>query len=532
MGNLLSFSVTESELLRVKIFLFAGQHLDPRGAPDAITIIVISLLYFFNLLAVIYMLWNRKYPPLKSKNPLLMAFMFCSSVLWFTGDIQVNGHVPLRGTPLVHCKAVGVWVHVLLGVCIMASLIAQRSYGLYRVFVLKRPYRGLALYIPLMITAVCLVAYGVVTQLLPEDISVYYMPIPDLCFFGPQYRATLISLVWVIWLIVAVINWLIRDINCSFNETREIMIACGIVFCVLIAQTVLTYVVPLYVLSAKLRVLTTSLNHFGALSVWWLMMAVPLYKCLTDRQQYLDEWFRKLRQDGQQQAYRFEAGTIGGTMNGDTTLRGDFSYVNNNKDQAEHRLTVFVPAEGQDTGNAKHSGDSGVNDDGIYACQPTSPVHSHNSDGGAPHNASATNLISHPQPQPAVSSLGNTMSPAALAASNILSSSNSFSKPTSEHAPVRRLAPPPPVPPKTQGPVRRQWDRLNNQAQFGVPSFTSSPMPPVPSSSMPMSSSPSGLPYSPLINFPEPVAIPPLRLNIARDAQLDDPFNPDKRRLI
>ncbi|KAJ2004681.1 hypothetical protein GGI04_002525 [Coemansia thaxteri] len=124
------------------------------------------------------------------------------------------------------------------------------------------------------------------------------------------------------------------------------------------------------------------------------------------------------------------------------------------------------------------------------------------------------------------------MSPAALAASNILSSSNSFSKPTSEHAPVRRLAPPPPVPPKTQGPVRRQWDRLNNQAQFGVPSFTSSPMPPVPSSSMPMSSSPSGLPYSPLINFPEPVAIPPLRLNIARDAQLDDPFNPDKRRLI
>ncbi|KAJ2330497.1 hypothetical protein GGH92_009521, partial [Coemansia sp. RSA 2673] len=179
MANLMSFSVTPQELLRVKFFLIAGKKLDPRGASDLIMVFVFLAIYLFNFIAVLFMLWNRKYPPLKSKNPILMTFIFLSSIFWFAGDLQVNGHAPLKGTPFVHCKFFGVWMHVLMGVSVMSSLIGLRSYGLYRVFCRGRPFRGVALYVSVTITILVMLAFGIITQALPAPVSVYYMDYVD-----------------------------------------------------------------------------------------------------------------------------------------------------------------------------------------------------------------------------------------------------------------------------------------------------------------------------------------------------------------
>ncbi|KAJ2376863.1 hypothetical protein H4S02_007805, partial [Coemansia sp. RSA 2611] len=225
MANLMSFSVTPQEIIRVKLLLFGGKKLDPRGAPDLIMVFVFLAIYLFNFAAVLFMLWNRKYPPLKSKNPVLMTCIFLSSIFWFAGDLQVNGHAPLKDTPFMHCKFFGVWMHVLMGVSIMSSLIGLRSYGLYRVFCKGRPYRGVALYASVALTAFVLLAFGVTTELLPDSISAKYEEIADVCFFGVGYRAGLISFVWLNWAAVIAINWRIRHINCSFNETREIFLA-------------------------------------------------------------------------------------------------------------------------------------------------------------------------------------------------------------------------------------------------------------------------------------------------------------------
>ncbi|KAJ1899326.1 hypothetical protein LPJ66_002179 [Kickxella alabastrina] len=95
MGNQLSFSVTESELNRVMVGKFGGVTVDPRGQADMIMLIIIASAYCFDVLAVVYMLWNRKYPPIKSKSPIIMAIMMAVSIIWFVGDLQSNGHVPL-----------------------------------------------------------------------------------------------------------------------------------------------------------------------------------------------------------------------------------------------------------------------------------------------------------------------------------------------------------------------------------------------------------------------------------------------------
>ncbi|KAJ2741882.1 hypothetical protein GGI20_004872 [Coemansia sp. BCRC 34301] len=517
MANLMSFSVTPQEQIRVKLFMLAGKKFDPRGAPDLIMLFVFLGIYLFNFAAVLFMLWNHKYPPLKSKNPILMLFIFLSSIFWLAGDLQVNGHAPLKGTPFTNCKFFGVWMHVLMGVSVMSSLIGLRSYGLYRVFCKGRPFRGVALYVSVAITVSFILSFGIISQALPAPISVYYMDLVDMCFFGPEYRAGLITFVWVNWAAVIAINWRIRHINCSFNETREIFLACGVVFLVLIGMTTLTYVVPEFALEARYRILATSMNHFGAISVWWLLLYKPMYECLTNRQGYLDEWMRKLRQDGQQEAYHYDAGSL----IGNTTLRGDYSYVQQKQDG--YRLSVLNAtgntnthydnknsmcitsagcdeaiietvdvAAGRDHGDATH----------LPSSQPESPVCSHNGDIqiGIRHNDSASNLVDIEH-----SGAAKPSSPPAVP-----------SKRSVEISTARWPRPPP----LTNG--KKTWERLGSVVdRFGAPASSSS----LPSQNPTM-------PYTPIINFPEPAATRPLRRAPTQDSNLDDPFDLNKRRLI
>ncbi|KAJ2813555.1 hypothetical protein GGI24_006521, partial [Coemansia furcata] len=243
--------------------------------------------------------------------------------MWFTGDIQANGHAPIKGTPMENCKAFGVWIRVLLGVCGMSALIGLRSYGLYRVFCRNQAYRGLGFYIPFIITSACMLTYGIVLQALPERLTIQYVELADLCYYNDKYKASLYALLWLTWVIIAALNWCIRNIKSSFNETREILIVCVIVFGVLTFMTVMSYTHARYPLSLAMRLLATSLDQFAATTVWWLMMAVPLFKCLTNRQKYLKEWIYKLREDGLQQAYHIEPGTA----QGNDTSGGNLSYV-------------------------------------------------------------------------------------------------------------------------------------------------------------------------------------------------------------
>ncbi|KAJ2513912.1 hypothetical protein H4217_006061, partial [Coemansia sp. RSA 1939] len=164
MGNALSFGTTESEEQRVLAGGALGLAVDPRGTADIAMITAISAVYGIDAVAVGYLLWNRRYPPLRSKSPAIMAGCMAAAVLWFAGDIQVNGHAPLAATQMTNCRAFGVWVRILLGVCALSALIAMRSYGLYRVFCRNLPYNGLGLYLPFAGYGVCILAYGVVSQ--------------------------------------------------------------------------------------------------------------------------------------------------------------------------------------------------------------------------------------------------------------------------------------------------------------------------------------------------------------------------------
>ncbi|KAJ2457299.1 hypothetical protein GGF42_002766 [Coemansia sp. RSA 2424] len=307
MGNAMSFSVTPAEQARIEIFKSIGTVLDPRQAADVVMVIIITACYFVQLLAVLFMLWNRKYPPIKAKSPWVMMVVFIASIFWFVGDLQVNGHAPLKGTPLTKCKAIGIWFHILMGVCPVGSLIALRSYGLYQVFYRNRPYFGVPLFASVGLLVGILLTFGIVTQALSPTASVYYIDGFDICGYNSGFQAAVFALIWALWVVVALISWRIRNIKSSFNESREITITCVIVFGVLIFMTALSYSMTVYPVNVKARILATSFSHLSAMVTWWVPMAIPLYKCLTSRDVYLKQWIYKLRQDGLQRAYHVES---------------------------------------------------------------------------------------------------------------------------------------------------------------------------------------------------------------------------------
>ncbi|KAJ2847824.1 hypothetical protein GGI22_005871 [Coemansia erecta] len=303
----MSFSLTPAEESRVRLAKLLGYNLDPISTKDMAMIIVISAVYGIDLVAVVFMLWNRRYPPLKSKSPLLMAAAYISCVCWFVGDLQINGHVHLAGTALANCKGIGVWVRVLLGVCTVSSLIALRSYGLFRVFKQNLPYRGLGFYLPFLVYCVCTLVYGIVAQVLSPSVTVEYMPLLDICYCPSAFRGALYGYIWATWLLVAIINWKIRNINSSFNESREMAICCVFVFIALTFNTVLQFASPQYPFHQIQRIITTSLDHLATNLVWWTIMGGPLLNCLFRRQKYFEYWKAKLRKDGFQNEYDMES---------------------------------------------------------------------------------------------------------------------------------------------------------------------------------------------------------------------------------
>ncbi|KAJ2688764.1 hypothetical protein IWW39_001979 [Coemansia spiralis] len=310
-----SFAFTPSEQSRVKVAAALGYHLDPISYKDLALIITISVVYGIDLLAVGFMLWNRNYPPLKSKRPLLMAAALASCICWFIGDLQINGHIHLAETGLTNCRGIGLWVRVLLGVCTVSSLIALRSYGLYRVFKQNRPYRGLGLYLPFLIYCGCTLVYGIIAQCIGAEKTVEYKPPLDLCYCPKPFRAALYVYIWTTWLFVAFVNWHIRGIKSSFNESREMAMACFFVFAILTFSTALQFAQPNYPFHQTQRLLTTAMDHLGTNLVWWAIMGEPLFNCAFRKMKYLEYWTSKLKKDGLQNEYEIGSSGSSGANN-------------------------------------------------------------------------------------------------------------------------------------------------------------------------------------------------------------------------
>ncbi|KAJ2139221.1 hypothetical protein IW136_002912 [Coemansia sp. RSA 678] len=300
----MSFEFTPQEQTRVQLAHLGGVQLDPIGHADLAVIAVLCSVYFVNFAAVAFLLWNRNYPPLKSKYPFLMAAIMISMFIYFLGDLVLKAHVHVRGRVLSNCMLFCVWMRVIFGAYMVSVLTTIRSYALFCIFLCNRAFRGKYACCAAAIATVLAIVFVVVTYTMPGAQTVRYVPLIEMCSMSYAYRAVVQGLLWLVWIINAAINFQLRNITSSFNESREMFVACAAVFTLLAFNTVILYTHPLYPTNMALRITETLCSHVIANFLWWFIMFRSIYNCAIRRDAYLAEWKDKLVRDGLQKQYQ------------------------------------------------------------------------------------------------------------------------------------------------------------------------------------------------------------------------------------
>ncbi|KAJ1830205.1 hypothetical protein LPJ63_005078 [Coemansia sp. RSA 2711] len=300
----MSFEFTQQEKTRVTLAMLGGVKLDPIGHIDLAVIVVLSLVYLVNFIAVAFLIYNRNYPPLKSKYPFLMGTIMVSMFVYFLGDLVLKSHVHVRGPLLSNCMLFCVWLRIVLGAYTVSVLTTIRSYALFCIFVCNRAFRGKYVYVSTGLALLLAVVFVIVTYTMPGEESVRYVGLIEMCSMSYTYRAIVQGLLWLVWLVNALLNFRLRHINSSFNESREMFVACVCVFTLLAFNTAILYAFPLYPTRVYLRATETLCSHLIANFLWWFIMFSSIYNCAVRRTAYLSEWKDTLMRDGLQKQYQ------------------------------------------------------------------------------------------------------------------------------------------------------------------------------------------------------------------------------------
>ncbi|KAJ1963506.1 hypothetical protein GGI12_002015 [Dipsacomyces acuminosporus] len=285
-----------SDIVRTNLSILLGIKIDPVGKWDTATIAGGLVFFTITLTMIIYAWVHRKYPPIRSKNINVIIIMYIGALFWFIGDIPVNGHVELVGVWSV-CKLWSVWFRVFFSYTFSAA-IGIRIYALYRIFILRRPYKGLSYYLPIVIVFACLVLFSLVSTLISDRVTATYRKDVHFCTYVWGFRGACLGLLWFIWFIILVLIIKIRNIHSSFNERYESIIICILALVAIGSNTLLHILRPNYPLQMHLRVANTWIDFLCSNIGMWTIILYPIIQCMFNREQYLDYWTKKLRSDG------------------------------------------------------------------------------------------------------------------------------------------------------------------------------------------------------------------------------------------
>ncbi|KAJ2412435.1 hypothetical protein GGF47_006087, partial [Coemansia sp. RSA 2524] len=275
----------------------------PVGYGDLAMVVIWTFVLMVGMAATTYMWIHRHYAPLKAKNIPLMTGIYMHSVFFFLGDLTLCGLVHVRGPFFANCTLMLVWFRSMFGNFALGSLLAIRSYKLYRVFCKNKPMHGNRRYIPYLLFLALIIIVGTVSTAVPRSMSVEYIEGIEFCIVNQHLVTAYTTILWLVWTVYMAMVWLLRNIRSSFNEFREMATSLFlIVACTVFNQTLL-YTVPRLPTSLRWRLALVSVDQITANYIWWLIMFKPLSNCLFRHNEYLTEWRDKMTFDGLRAQY-------------------------------------------------------------------------------------------------------------------------------------------------------------------------------------------------------------------------------------
>ncbi|KAJ1641882.1 hypothetical protein LPJ64_006210 [Coemansia asiatica] len=275
--------------------------IDPVNNIDTMAIALGSAMFGITFIFIALAWIKHRYRPIRAKNLPLTTCMFFSGVLWFLGDIPMNGHVILRNGWRL-CKLWNIWVRVLFCFVFIAALFS-RCYALDRVFNQKRPTRGWGYYGPSACLFAFIIVYSIVTQVMPDRLTLGYLSDYELCTATKGYIIVTLILLWMNWLVIVVMMYRLRNIQSSFNEFNEFLFICFFGTVAIIKTTVVHFVQPKYPYIRGFRVAETLSDAVIINGIILLIMAYPVVMGILRPREYEREWLLRLRTDGLQDMY-------------------------------------------------------------------------------------------------------------------------------------------------------------------------------------------------------------------------------------
>ncbi|KAJ2801818.1 hypothetical protein H4R20_003526, partial [Coemansia guatemalensis] len=278
-----------------------GMHIDPVDGVDTAVIVVGSAMFGTTLVFMVVAWINRDFRPIRAKNLPLTTAMFIAGILWFIGDIPMNGHVLLKGG-WSRCKEWNIWVRVLFCFTYTAVIII-RCYALDRVFNQNKPTRGWKYYLPIGALLGFVLVYSIVTEAMPSRLTIGYIAELELCSTTKGYVSVTLGVLWLNWLITLILMIRLRNIQSTFNEFYEFLCISALGVAAMVKTNIVHYLNPKYPLVHSYRVAETLGDAVIINGILLLIMAHPVVMSVLRPQEYEREWLLRLRTDGLQDIY-------------------------------------------------------------------------------------------------------------------------------------------------------------------------------------------------------------------------------------
>ncbi|KAJ2399335.1 hypothetical protein GGI23_002714 [Coemansia sp. RSA 2559] len=311
------FSNNEERIAYLEKLL--NMHIDPVGGADTAVIAIGSAMFGITFIFITTAWINRKFSPIRAKNLSMVTCLFVTGLVWFVGDIPMNGHVFLTGT-FSHCKEWNIWARVLF--CFWyTTVLVVRCYALDRVFNQNKPTRGFAYYATSVILVLFYLGYSIVTQAMPDKLTISYNSEVELCTTTHGYHYVTLIILWVNWLVFSIMMIRLRNIQSSFNEFYESLVILAFGIAAMIKTSVVHFTRPNYPLILGYRVAETIGDAFVSNGVILVIIAYPVIRSIYRSKDYEAKWLLRLRTDGLEDMYDSDM-----KLRGDGPLNGRMPY--------------------------------------------------------------------------------------------------------------------------------------------------------------------------------------------------------------
>ena len=265
-----------------------------------IPVIVFTFVTYLASWGVWLLAYISKYPPFRARQLHVMAASLLVCFSWQFGVIHSVDFF-LFEPPLDNCYIMSTWMYVVIGVNGCMVIMAYRKLRLYYIAIKRIDADGILFWSQLFVPWLVAIAYALVPLGVPNLVmfsSEFEVAIGrrQCAYKSALYRNCLFLVPAYYTFYMASIIYRLRGIKRAFNEFKEMKINLCI-WVIMVALNMVLVMTRPHNFEPWRSVATALTSVMGSFSLYWSVMFPPLFGYLFNREQYLKDFQKSLKED-------------------------------------------------------------------------------------------------------------------------------------------------------------------------------------------------------------------------------------------